>query len=319
MTNLLIYINRTEHRAWMYEEALASAFPGITIRIATNHEEALGNASWMDIMVTYGGQLNDELIAIAANLKWIHTLATGVDWVWRLEHLNKDVLVTSTRGIHGPPVSEMGLLLMMALGRGFLTFVDNQRTANWVRYPGELLHGKTVGILGIGAIAEELVPKCKVMGMTVIGISETERPVDGIDRFCYRRDLVGIAPELDHLVLLVPYTPETDSIINADVLAAMKPTAFLINLARGGVVNEDDLIKALQTNSIAGAGLDAFRTEPLPAGSPLWRMENVIVTPHNSGLYDEYPNQALPILEHNLRCFLAEVPGDMINRVDGNT
>jgi len=243
-------------------------------------------------------------------------LASGTDWVWRLENLGDDILITSTRGIHGPPVSEMGLMLMMGLGRGLPTFIDNQRAVNWVRHPGSLLHGKTVGILGVGAIAEELAPKCKALGMTVVGISETERQVAGFDRFAHRRELIEVASELDYLILLVPYTPDTESIINAEILAAMKPTAYLINLARGGVVNEDDLIKAIQSKVIAGAGLDAFRTEPLPTDSPLWQMENVIVTPHNSGLYDEYPKQALPILEHNLRCFLAAKPEDMINRVD---
>ncbi len=315
MTHLLLYINRTEHRAWMYQDALAGAFPGVEIRLAASHEAALESAPWMDILVTYGSQIDDALVAGGARLKWIHVLATGTDWVWKLKNLGHDVLITSTRGIHGPPMSEMALMMMMGLGRGFRGFVKNQQAAEWVRFPGTLIDGKTVGILGIGAIAEDLAPKCKSMGMTVIGISETERPVAGIDRFHHRRDLVRVVPELDYLVVLVPHTPQTESIIDARVLAAMKPTAYLLNLARGGVVDEEALIRALQAGGIAGAGLDAFRTEPLPAHSPLWHMEKVIVTPHNSGLYDEYVSRAWPILEGNLRSFLAGAAQEMINQV----
>ncbi len=315
MTRLLIYINRTEHRARMYEDALGAHFPEVDLRLATTHQAAIEAAPWMDVLVTYGSQIDDALIAGAGRLKWIHLLATGTDFLWKVKNLGQDIVISNTRGIHGPPMSEMALMMMIGMGRGFPRFMENQRAGVWMRHPGTLIDGKTVGILGIGAIAEDLAPKCKAMGMTVIGISETERPVAGIDRFRRRADLARVVPELDYLVVLVPHTPETESIIDRQILAAMKPTAYLLNLARGGVVDEQALIRALEGGAIAGAGLDAFRTEPLPADSPLWAMKNVIVTPHNSGLYDEYVSRALPILEENLRCFLAGDPQAMTNLV----
>ncbi len=246
MTHLLIYINRTEHRAWMYEEALSAAFPDLELRIAASHEAALENASWMDVLVTYGSQIDDELVARAGNLKWIHLLATGTDFMWKVDNLGADVLISNTRGIHGPPMSKMGIMMMIGLGRRFPGFMKNQQAVQWNRFPGTLIDGKTLGILGIGAIAEDLAPKCKALGMTVIGISETERPVPGVDSFRRRAELVELAPELDYLVVLIPHTPETECIINEAFLEAMKPTAYLLNLAWGGVVDEDALIAALK-------------------------------------------------------------------------
>ena len=127
---------------------------------------------------------------------------------------------------------------------------------------------------------------------------------------------MDVAPELDFLVVLIPHDLKTENIVNRSVLEAMKPSAFLINLARGGVVDETALIDALTKGSIAGAGLDVFQTEPLPADHPLWGMENVIITPHNGGLCDVYVNYALPILEKNLRRYLAGDIGNMINLVE---
>ena len=117
-------------------------------------------------------------------------------------------------------------------------------------------------------------------------------------------DLIKTLPEIDHFVLLTPYSAATHHIINAKVFAAMKPTAFLTNLARGGVVDEDALIEALRQKKIAGAALDVFNQEPLPPDSPLWTFKNVIITTHQGGFCDTYVDLAMPILEHNMRCFL---------------
>jgi len=128
--------------------------------------------------------------------------------------------------------------------------------------------------------------------------------VPGIDRMLKRSDLVATARELDYLVLLVPYSEETRHSIGAKVFAAMKPTAFLINLARGGIVEEDSMIEALTSGKIAGAALDVFQTEPLPPEHPLWGMKNVIITPHLGGFCDVYADLALVTVEHNMECWL---------------
>ncbi len=132
----------------------------------------------------------------------------------------------------------------------------------------------------------------------------------------HRDDLVQVVGELDFLVLLTPYTPETRNIVGAKVFAAMKPGAYLVNLARGGIVDEDALVEALKSGQLAGAALDVFATEPLPADSPLWNMENVIVTQHQGGFFDGYPRFAIPVVEENLRKYLAGDTAGMINIVE---
>jgi phosphoglycerate dehydrogenase-like enzyme len=209
-------------------------------------------------------------------------------------------------------MSEMTFLLMLALSRNFSRTVHNQDRALWERWPAKLLDNKTVGILGVGLIAEELAPKCKAFNMTVVGISSTPRQVQGIDRFYHRKELKQAVSDLDYLVVLVPYAPETHGLVDADIFAAMKSSSYLVNVARGGVVDEDALIQALESGQIAGAGLDTFVQEPLPPNHPFWGMEKVIVTPHLGGFNDAYVNKALPIIAKNLRCFLNDEVEEMI-------
>jgi phosphoglycerate dehydrogenase-like enzyme len=206
--------------------------------------------------------------------------------------------------VHGAPVSEAALASMLALSRDLPGFVRAQDEHQWKRWPAKLLQGKTVGILGIGVIAEALAPKCKALGMTVVGITSSPRKVAGFDRVYPVGELLRLLAGVDHFVLLTPYSPATHQMIDAKVFAAMKPTAYLVNLARGGVVDEDALIEALRSKTIAGAALDVFNHEPLPPDNPLWTFPNVIITTHQGGFCDTYPDLAMPILEHNMRCFL---------------
>ena len=206
-------------------------------------------------------------------------------------------------------------MLMLALSRELPRVVRNQDRHKWDRFPARLLKDKTVGIFGVGAIAEALAPKCKAFGMTVVGISSTKREVAGFDRMYGRDELERAVREVDYLVLLTPYSPATRGIVGAKTFSAMKPTSYLVNLARGGVVDEEALIKALEQGQIAGAALDVFNQEPLPEDHPFWTMEKVLITPHLGGFYDTYPAYALPVVEENLRRFLAGHTKNMINVV----
>jgi D-2-hydroxyacid dehydrogenase (NADP+) len=176
-----------------------------------------------------------------------------------------------------------------------------------------LLSGKTVGILGVGLIAEYLAPICKAFGMTVIGFSGSPRPAKGFDRVVARDDLLKVAPELDYLVALVPLTPQTRGIVGAKLLAAMKPTAYLVNVARGGVVDEPALIAALEAGTIAGAALDVFSEEPLLPGNSLWQTKNVTIFSHLGGYSHGYEDRAMPTIAGNMSKFLA---GDLKNMVN---
>jgi phosphoglycerate dehydrogenase-like enzyme len=177
------------------------------------------------------------------------------------------------------------------------------------------LKDKTVGIFGVGAIAAELAPKCAALGMRVVGISSVKRRVPGFDAMVGRDELERAVKDIDFLVLLTPFTPETRNIVDAKIFAAMKPSAYLVNLARGGIVDETALVEALKGKKLAGAALDVFATEPLPEDSPLWDMENVIITQHQGGFFDSYPRFAIPVVEENMRKFLAGDTKSMINFV----
>jgi phosphoglycerate dehydrogenase-like enzyme len=154
------------------------------------------------------------------------------------------------------------------------------------------------------------------MGMTVIGISSAPRAAPGFDRMVARDDLARAAADVDFLVALTPLTDETRGIVGEAVFRAMRPGSFLVNLARGGVVDEASLAAALMERRIAGAALDVFQTEPLPQGHPFWDMANVIVTPHLGGYCDDYVTLAMPAFERNLRAFLAGRKQDMINLIE---
>jgi D-2-hydroxyacid dehydrogenase (NADP+) len=245
----------------------------------------------------------------------VQAMGTGVDNLIELPSLRPDVMVTNMRGIHGAPVSEAALSAMLALSRSLPRIVRNQDRQVWDKVPTRLLTGKTVGIVGVGVIAEALAPKCQALGMTVVGFSSAQRALPGFDRMAPREQLQSLAGTLDYLVLLTPYTPETHNLVGAEILAAMKPSAYLINLARGGVVDEDALAHALDRGEIAGAALDVFREEPLPASNPLWDNERVLVTPHNGGFCDVYIDFAMPVVEHNMRAFLEGRRTDMLNIV----
>ncbi len=315
MPELLIVLTLPEPVRAKYYNHLRTKFPELTVNMVDHHSKVGPHIATADILVSFGVQLADHVYKEGVKLKWIQALGTGVDGITDQPSLRDDVLVTNMHGLHGDSMPESALLSMLALARNLPRSLRNQGQRKWERFPTGLLKGKTVGILGIGAIAESLAPKCKAFGMTVSGITSAKRPVAGIDRMFLRGELELAARDLDFLVVLTPYTPETHGILNAKVFAAMKPTSFLVNLARGGVVDEAALLEALKERTIAGAALDVFAVEPLPQDHPFLAMKNVIVTPHLGGFHDQYPEQALPTVEENLRRFLAGDIDNMINVV----
>jgi phosphoglycerate dehydrogenase-like enzyme len=315
MTKLLILLTLPEKIRLQYRDGIAAAFPGLEINIADHHGKVDPFIADADILVTFGPMMADAVLAKGPRLKWVQALGTGVDGIVDQPSLRPDVALTSMTGIHGAPVSEAAFMAMLSLSRQLPRTVRNQQQHNWDRFPARLLKDKTVGIFGLGVIAEELAPKCKAFGMKVVGISSSPRALPGFDQVFGRDQLEEAVRTLDYLVLLTPYTPETHHIIGAKVLAAMKPGAYLVNLARGGVVDEAALVDALQRNQLAGAALDVFAQEPLPAANPLWDMDEVLVTPHQGGFCDVYVDYALPVIRHNIEKFLAGDIAGMINLV----
>lgn len=316
MTNVLIVLTLPEPVRMQYFDHIRKAFPEVKLDMVDHHSKVDPYIGAAEILITFGAQMANHVFEKARNLKWVQALGTGVDGITDQPGLRNDVLVTNMHGVHGAAVSEAALLAMLALARDLPRSMRLQAARKWERAPAKLLKDKTVGIFGIGAIAAELAPKCKALGMTVAGISSAKRAVPGFDAMFHRSELHRAVKDLDFLVLLTPYTPETRNIVGAKVFAAMKPGAYLVNLARGGIVDEDALVGAIESGQIAGAALDVFATEPLPADSPLWDMENVIITQHQGGFFDGYPRLAIPVVEENLRRYLAGDSSNMINLVE---
>ena len=266
MPRLLILLTLPHDVTDQYRARYSRAFPELAIDVVASRDKLGSALAQADVMLTFGQMMKNLKLDFkdATNLKWVQALGTGLDGIVDQPALKPGVIVTSLHGVHGPPVSEAAMAGMLALSRDLPGFVRAQDEHQWKRWPAKLLHDKTVGILGIGVIAEALAPKCKAMGMTVVGITSVPRKVAGFDSVHPVRELLGVLPHLDYLVLLTPYSPATHHLIDANVFAAMKPTSYIVNLARGGVVDEDALVEALRAKTIAGAALDVFNQEPLP-------------------------------------------------------
>jgi len=290
-------------------------FPEVKLDMVDHHSKVDPHIGAAEVLITFGPHVANHVFEKAKNLKWVQALGTGVDGIADQPGLRRDVLLTNMQGFHGAPVSEAALMAMLSLARDLPRSTRQQAKREWDRFPVKLLKGKTVGIFGVGTIARELAPKCKALGMTVVGITSAPRQMEGFDRMAHRDTLEQAVRELDFFVLLTPYAPETKDIVDAKIFAAMKPGAYFVNLARGGVVDEDALLLALKEKKIAGAALDVFAKEPLPEDSPFWDMEDVIVTQHQGGFFDGYPRFALPVIEENLRKYLAGDLKGMINMV----
>jgi D-2-hydroxyacid dehydrogenase (NADP+) len=315
MANVLILLTLPEPVRSQYRDRLRSRFPEITIELVDHHSKTAPYIAAADALITFAPMLSSQVLESAKRLKWIQALGTGVDNLIDQAALRKDVIVTNVRGIHGAPVSEAAIAAMLALARGLPRAIRAQDERQWRRFPAQLLHDKTVGIFGIGQIAEALAPKCKAFGMRVVGVTSAPRNVPGFDRMHRRQELARVVGDFDFLVLLTPLTAATRNSIDTKILAAMKPTSYLINLARGGVVDEPALVKALNDKRIAGAALDVFSQEPLPVDHPFWSMPNVIITTHQGGFCDVYIDYALPTVEANMECFLKGDFNGMINVV----
>ena len=194
MTNLLILAEVQEAMRTRYKVMLLERFPQLTINVAGHHNLVDPYIADTDMLLCFSPPMADHVVRDAKKLKWIQALGTGVDNIVDLPSLGKEVLVTNIRGIHGPPVSEATIAYMLSLARDLPRSTRAQDRSDWERWPAQLLDGKTVGILGVGLIAEYLAPICKHFGMTVIGISGTPRPAKGFDRMVARNDLLKVAP-----------------------------------------------------------------------------------------------------------------------------
>ena len=316
MTSLLIILAMPDEVIARYRDPLMAHFPELEIN-AVNHRDKIDpHIARTDILLTFGAMMNDEVFRKAKSLKWVQVLGTGVDRVADSPMLAPEVILTNIRGIHGPPVAEAALASMLALARQLPRSVRAQDRGEWDRFASRLLDGKQATIFGMGVIAEALAPRLKALGMRVIGVSSAPREAPGFDRVLPRERLAEALAEAHHFVLLTPHTRTTHRIVGEPVFRAMPKGGYFVNLGRGETVDEEALVRVLEDGHLAGAALDVFSVEPLPKGHKFWAMKNVIITPHLGGFSVEYPDLSLPVVEANLRKFLAGEPQRMINIVN---
>jgi D-2-hydroxyacid dehydrogenase (NADP+) len=310
----VVYIGTPEADADTFQRRVHADIPNLDLFATNERNRAFGHLEQCEVLIGHHFQFDDAMLVQAPRLKWIQSLTSGTDAIVKLPSLRPDVLITSTRGIHGPQMSEIVFLHMLALTRNFPRMIENQRESRWERWVQPLLLGKVAVIVGVGAIAATLAPRCRAFGMTVYGVTAAPREVAGFDRMFNRTELTAAAALADYLIIIVPYSADTDNLIDDRVVRALRPNAYLINVARGGVLDETAVMAALNEGRLAGAGLDVFRETPLPPSSPLWRQKKLLITPLVGGMSDVYLDQCYPLVRDNLRNFLAG-RDDLVNPV----
>jgi phosphoglycerate dehydrogenase-like enzyme len=247
-----------------------------------------------------------------SSVKWFHNAGVGMDHL--AEWDGDRVAVTNSAGVLSPFLAQTTMGMILALNLGLPGYLRQQSRCEWQENPWTGLQGKTLLVIGLGAIGSRVAAHAKAFGMHVIGIRNSPSPSESVDEQVPRAQLIEVLPRADFVCLHVPNTSDTHHLIDAATLKAMKPTAYLLNLARGPVVNEAALIEALESGVIAGAYLDVFDTEPLPPDSRLWGLENVIITPHVSDSVDDWPSHMAEFFCDNLDRWLKGEP--LVNQLD---
>ena len=269
-----------------------------------------------DILLTWGAMDIQALYLTAPKLKWVHALSAGVENLLFPEIKSSTTLLTNSKGIHGIPISEHVLAMMLTFTRGLNMFIRQQTQKQWKRVPVEEIHDKTIGIVGLGSIGREIAKKAKGMGMHVVASKQTMTTEIFVDKLYTPDQLHELLAVADFVVIALPLVEETKNLFTIKEFTAMKSSAYFINIARGAVVNEADLATALEQGLIKGAGLDVFDQEPLSETSPLWDMPNVIITPHLAALSPSYMDRAIKLFADNLSRFIQNK--EMLNIIDKN-
>lgn len=289
-------------------QTIASLSQGYHLLITDRQEEIEPRLNDIEIVA---GHLLPDLLRRAPNLRWYQQWGAGTDWLMRRpELLEKDFILTNASGVHAIPISEHILTLMLALARKIHHAVRAQAAGKWVEIEEpEELAGKTMLLVGVGAIGQYTAKLAAAFDMRVIGVRRNPaNQVAEVSEMVGSDQLYRVLPEADYVVLTIPLTQETRHLFNDAAFQLMKPSAFIINIGRGATIDEAALIHALQNGQIAGAGLDVFETEPLPADSPLWQMDNVIITSHYSGNTPHYDQRAFEIFIDNLQRYITGAP-----------
>lgn len=250
----------------------------------------------------------EGLLPAMPKLRWIQSMTAGVEGWLALPDLPDGVTLTCARGTHRESMPENILGALLYVAKPYAVNAENQKQRRWVPTVAQPINGKTLGILGLGAIGQQVARIAATLGMRVIGTRRRPDPVPHVDAVLPPERTDTVLAESDFVLLLLPATPETDSLMNTERLAKMKKTAWLLNFGRGHVIDDDALVAAVRAGTIAGALLDVYRQEPLPADHPFWITEGIVVLPHIGGPHPERDRIVARLFVENLRRFLDGEP-----------
>ncbi|MEW6723870.1 MAG: D-2-hydroxyacid dehydrogenase [Bacillota bacterium] len=288
---------------------LRKAVPEVEWLHAAGPEETRALAPQADILLPMFRQDLEEILARATKLRWVHSYAAGVEGLLPLLANRPDIVLTNSAGVHAPPIAEHVMALVYAFARNLPTLLAQQARREWRRPIHTFeVHGLTMGILGLGGIGGAIAHLARAAGMRVIGTRRHPRPMDEAEKVYGPDDTGQVIRESDFVVIALPLTEETRHSIGATELGWMKPEAYLINIARGAIVDEPALVAALREGRLRGAGLDVFEEEPLPAESPLWGMPNVVISPHVAAGTPRSRERVSQFFVSNLRRWLSGEP-----------
>ncbi|MBS0547773.1 MAG: D-2-hydroxyacid dehydrogenase [Proteobacteria bacterium] len=268
--------------------------------------------------VLMAGAVPAGVLPSMKKLRWAQAMSAGVDGWFALPDLPKDLTLTCARGTHTESMPENIMAGLFYVAKPYAIAVANQKQSKWVNTVPQPLTGKTLGILGLGAIGSEVARMAKAFGMKVIGTKRRPQKMDNVDEMFGADGTKEVLQRSDFVLLLLPGTPQTENFMDAEKLSWMKPTAFLLNFGRGSIVKDADLIAAAKNKTIAGAVLDVFRQEPLPASDPFWTAENIVVLPHIGGPHPQRDRFVSRLFVENLGRFLDDKPlKEVVDRASG--
>jgi glyoxylate/hydroxypyruvate reductase len=297
---VLLWLNEAElYLRAATEAGLAQKIEFATVPAATRPDpellaRAAGVMAW---------SLPPGIIPSMTSLRWIQTMSAGVEnWLARPD-LDPAIELTCARGVHYEQMPDNIIAAIYYVAKPLDQARRQQEQRAWKRLVPEPLAGKTLGIIGLGTIGTDLARKANVLGMRVIGVKRTPEPVPGVDAVHTLDQLDLVLARSDFVVLLLPVTPATESVIDARALSHMKKSAWLFNFARGPLVVDADLIAAAESGTIAGAVLDVFRVEPLPEDHPFWTTKNIVVLPHVGGVHPQRDKFVAALFVENARRF----------------
>ncbi len=297
--NVLVYYHNPEFLD-RYQKLLEEARQDLNLLICRD-EAAIANVVKDAEIIFAGHTFPMHAISRAKRLQWIQAMGAGVENFVRSKAIPPHVTLTKIRGLFGSIMAEYVLGYMLALTQRMEEVFENKRKKQWAPFLVESIRSKTVGVMGLGSVGSTLAYRIHLAGAKVIGLVEQERALPYVERVYLLTEMDAFLQEVDFLVLALPLTDRTEGILGDREFAQMKQSAYLINVARGPLVQEGALLDALSQERIAGAVLDVFDEEPLPANHPLWEAENVVLTPHISG--PSLPEETTKIFLRNLKRF----------------